>query len=174
MDASADVIREGLTGPLEARGFDVEDVTVQRSGRRHVVRVIVDRDGGIDLDAVAEVSRMVGDLLENGPLAAAVPGPYVLEVSSPGVDRPLTDPRHWRRAAGRLVRVVMADGTEVVGRIVTPPEDVVSADGATVRMTVDGEVVELARASITRAVVQVEFDRKEADTAIDDSEGEAT
>ena len=65
------------------------------------MRVVVDRDGGIDLDAVAEVSRAVGAALDADP--DAMPGTYVLEVTTPGVDRPLTQPRHWRRAKGRLV-----------------------------------------------------------------------
>ena len=71
------------------------------AGRRSVVRVVVDRDGGVDLDAVAEVSRAVSEALDGADDLGS--SPYVLEVTSPGVDRPLTAPRHWRRNAGRLV-----------------------------------------------------------------------
>lgn len=162
MDASASVIREGLCGPLAELGVDLEDVQVQRSGRRQVVRVVVDRDGGVDLDVVAEVSRRVGDLLEEGPLASALAGPYVLEVSSPGVDRPLTEPRHWRRAAGRLVRMELVDGTVIEGRVVAAPAEVLTSDGACVRVDVDGEVRTWDRASVARAVVQVDFRRTDA------------
>nr|MDT0666278.1 ribosome maturation factor RimP [Micromonospora sp. DSM 115978] len=72
-----------------------------KAGARSVVRVVVDRDGGIDLDAVAEASRLVSAVLDEG--RGPLPGAYVLEVTSPGVDRPLTRPRHWQRAVGRLV-----------------------------------------------------------------------
>src|SRR3954454_13188105 len=109
--ASAGPAREQLLqllGPVVAEaGYDLEDVTVTSAGRRSLVRVTVDADGGIDLDAVAVVSRIVSDALdadaENPKSPRALAGAYVLEVSSPGVDRPLTEPRHWRRAVGRLV-----------------------------------------------------------------------
>ena len=95
---------EVLEPAVTRAGFDLEEVTVQRAGSRSLLRVVVDRDGGVDLDSVAAASKVVGDVLDaNGD---AMPGPYVLEVTSPGVDRPLTEPRHWRRAVGRLVLVV--------------------------------------------------------------------
>ena len=95
-----------LAPVVAATGYDLEDVTVTSAGRRSLVRVIVDADGGVDLDAVAEVSRVVSEALDgDADGGAAFAGPYVLEVSSPGVDRPLTEPRHWRRAIGRLVQV---------------------------------------------------------------------
>ena len=89
MSASGETVRAGLVGPLAELGVDVEAVEVSKAGRRHVVRVVVDRDGGVDLDLVAEVSRRAGELLDAPPLADALPGPFVLEVTSPGVDRPL-------------------------------------------------------------------------------------
>ena len=90
-----------------AAGYDLEDLTVSRAGRRSVVRVVVDRDGGIDLDAVADVSRLVSAALDAAEDRGReiFTGEYQLEVSSPGVDRPLTQPRHWRRNVGRLVKV---------------------------------------------------------------------
>ena len=108
---SAAQVRERLLALLEplvgAAGYDLEDVSVSAAGRRSVVRVFVDADGGVDLDAVATVSRVVSDALDERDSdfggAGLLGGAYVLEVSSPGVDRPLTEPRHWRRAAGRLV-----------------------------------------------------------------------
>ena len=110
MSPSAELVRTGLRGPLADMGVDLEDVEVVKAGRRHVVRVVVDRDGGVDLDLVASVSQRVSELLDAPPLSDQLPGPFVLEVTSPGVDRPLTEPRHWRRARGRLVQATMADG----------------------------------------------------------------
>ncbi len=100
-------------------GYDLEELVVTPAGRRSVVRVVVDRDEGVSLDDVAEVSRAVSAVLDrnDGELGRA---PYVLEVTSPGVDRPLTEPRHWRRNSGRLVAVAVgpAGSTEqVTGRI---------------------------------------------------------
>lgn len=157
MSASGAKLKAGLMEPLSALGVDVEDVEVQKAGRRHVVRIIVDRDGGVDLDLVAAVSQRASELLDVPPLADLLPGPFVLEVTSPGVDRPLTEPRHWRRARSRLVRVTMADGTELDGRIVDVPDD------DTVVVSTDRGDVTVARADVQRAVVQVEFNRKEDD-----------
>lgn len=112
-----------LTGWIEpvvgAAGYDLEDLVVTPAGRRSVVRVVVDRDAGVTLDDVAEVSRAVSAVLDDndGDLGRA---PYVLEVTSPGVDRPLTEARHWRRNTGRLVTVTVgpAGATEqVTGRV---------------------------------------------------------
>jgi ribosome maturation factor RimP len=96
---------------VDAAGYDLEELVVTPAGRRSVVRVVVDRDTGITLDDIAEVSRAVSAALDanDGDLGRA---PYVLEVTSPGVDRPLTEPRHWRRNAGRLVTVDVGPGKD--------------------------------------------------------------
>ena len=153
--SSAEAVTAGLRGPLSDMGIDLESVEVSKAGRRHVVRGVVDRDGGIDLDVVASVSQRVSELLDAPPLDQHVPGPFVLEVTSPGVDRPLTEPRHWRRATTRLVQVTLADGSVVEGRIIDVPSDaqaIVSTDGGDVAITL---------ADVDRAVVQVEFNRAE-------------
>lgn len=144
-----------LLGPVvTAAGYDLEDVGVTQAGRRTLVRVIVDRDGGIDLDAVAEVTRAVSDVLDaDDPGGAAFAGPYVLEVSSPGVDRPLTDARHWRRAVGRLVEVTVADAP-LTGRVK-------SVGDTGIVLTADGADREIAWPQLGRGVVQVEFSRGE-------------
>jgi ribosome maturation factor RimP len=149
-----------LLGPLVAdAGYDLEDVTVTSAGRRSLVRVTVDADGGIDLDAVAVVSRVVSDALDADAAGAAagrvLSGSYVLEVSSPGVDRPLTEPRHWRRAAGRLVTV------ELAGRPVTAR--VLAADDDGVRLEVDGRERTAAWDELGPGRVQVEFNRAAPD-----------
>ncbi|PWW23287.1 ribosome maturation factor RimP [Geodermatophilus normandii] len=105
-------------------GYDLEELVVTPAGRRSVVRVVVDRDQGVSLDDVAEVSRAISAVLDenDGELGRA---PYVLEVTSPGVDRPLTEPRHWRRNTGRLVTVTVgpAGRTEsVTGRVTAVDE----------------------------------------------------
>jgi ribosome maturation factor RimP len=155
--SAADAVLAALVGPLSALGVDVEEVQVQRAGRRHVVRVVIDRDGGVDLDRVAEVSQAASALLDAPPLSDEVPGPFVLEVTSPGVDRPLTQPRHWRRALGRLVDVHGHDGTAVVGRVLSAPDDDDASPAVLLRT--DGGEQEVALAGIARAVVQVEFNR---------------
>jgi ribosome maturation factor RimP len=153
-----DAARQELTGLLtpvvESSGYDLEDVTVTKAGRRSLVRVIIDADGGVDLDAVAQVSRAISDALDDGnPFA----GPYVLEVSSPGVDRPLREPRHWRRATGRLVSVDAGD-TPIVGRIL-------DCDDEGVTLEIDGAKRYLPWSGLGAGRVQVEFNRRSDDSA---------
>jgi ribosome maturation factor RimP len=167
--APATNARDHLNGVLEpvvaAAGYDLETVTVSSAGRRSVVRVIVDADGGVDLDAVAAVSRLVSETLDADAEAdRLLRGAYVLEVSSPGVDRPLTEPRHWRRASGRLVNVEVG-GVPVTGRVI-------DADDAGIRLDVAGRVRTEPWSRVGRGRVQVEFNRAD-DTAVD-AEGEAT
>jgi ribosome maturation factor RimP len=138
-----------LEPAVTATGFDLEDVTVSPAGKRRVVRVVVDRDGGVDLDDVADVARAVSDLLDADP--DLLQGAYVLEVTSPGVDRPLTEPRHWRRAQGRLVTATLADET-VTGRVTASTDTDVTLD-------VDGTPRTLLQAEVSKAVVQVEFSK---------------
>jgi ribosome maturation factor RimP len=148
---------------VSGAGYDLEDLTVSAAGKRSVVRVLVDKDGGVTLDDVADVSRLVSEALdaadEQDPTLLGAT--YVLEVSSPGVDRPLTAPRHWRRNVGRRVSVVVRDGSTADGRIT-------ASDDAGV--TLDGERV-LRWAEVARGLVQVEFNRKdEAPGDVDDLE----
>jgi ribosome maturation factor RimP len=153
VSASEEAVAAGLIQPLAELGVDVEAVAIHKAGRRHVVTVVVDRDGGVDLDLVAEVSRRVSQILDDTDLGDQVPGPYVLEVTSPGVDRPLIQPRHWRRAIGRLVEVASTDGAHRVGRARAVPTD------DTVLIEFDGVEETVALADVARAVVQVEFTR---------------
>lgn len=143
-----------LTPLLEASGIDLEQIEVSMAGRRRVLRVIVDRDGGIDLDAVADVSRTISEALDADDIMGAVP--YVLEVSSPGVDRPLTRPAHWRRAIGRLVRVELTGGDRLDGRVVGADDE-----GADLEET-PGAARRIRYADVVGARVQVEFSRAAA------------
>lgn len=150
-----DAVRAQLLDLLDpvvgTAGLDLEDVSVKRAGARSVVRVVVDSDAGLDLDAVAEVSRTVSEALDGAD--DVLRGAYVLEVTSPGVDRPLTAPRHWRRNRDRLVKVVTADGRELSGRIEDAADD---AAGAVTLRTEQGPV-EVRYADVRRATVEVEF-----------------
>jgi ribosome maturation factor RimP len=149
--ATASRIEDELTAPLSSLGLDLEGVEVTPAGRRRVLRVAVDKDGGVTLDDVAEATRAVNDVLD----ASDVMGeqPYTLEVTSRGVDRPLTLPRHWRRNLGRLVKVTFDDGDQVTGRITSSGEE-----GAT--LDVAGTPREVAYSEVKKALVQIEFNRK--------------
>lgn len=139
---------------VQRAGFDLERLDVQRAGRRQLVRVVVDSDSGVGLDEITTISRAVSAVLdEHGHLLA---GPYTLEVTSPGVDAPLTSPRHWRRNHLRRVRVRLTNGTELTGRVG-------DADDAGVLLLVDGHVRELRFADVERAQVEVEFRQPPAD-----------
>lgn len=146
-------VREVVEPAVTAAGYDLEDVSVTTAGRRSVVRVIVDRDDGVDLDAVAEVARLVSDALDaDDPTGDA---PYTLEVSSPGVDRALTEPRHWRRARGRLVTASVRDDADVTGRVTV-------ADDGGVTFEVDGGERTVPYDVLGPGKVQVEFSRRGA------------
>jgi ribosome maturation factor RimP len=138
---------------VSSAGYDLEDLTVTAAGKRSVVRVLVDKDGGITLDDVADVSRLVSEALdvadEQDPTLLGTS--YVLEVSSPGVDRPLTEPRHWRRNVGRLVAASLRDGSTAEGRITAVDDAGVVLD----------EQRALPWADLARGAVQVEFNRKD-------------
>jgi ribosome maturation factor RimP len=100
-------VRAVIEPVITAAGYDLEDLGLSRAGRRHLLRVLVDADGGINLDDVAVVSRAISEALDDAEErdGEVLAGEYQLEVSSPGVDRPLTEPRHWRRNVGRMVTV---------------------------------------------------------------------
>lgn len=147
-----------LTAAVAATGHDLEDVTVSPAGKRRVVRVIVDKSAldaeGVNLDDVAAVSRAVSEVLDSAEAddPELLGGAYVLEVSSPGVDRPLTTARHFGRNVTRLVTVSLADGGSVTGRVVRVDENDLVLDVAGTPQTVP-------LAGITQALIQVEFNR---------------
>jgi ribosome maturation factor RimP len=146
----------GLVAPtVRSLGYDVEDVTVTPAGRRRLVRLVIDADDGVDLDAVAEVSHAVSQVLDGPEGDELMAGPFVLEVTSPGVDRPLTEPRHWRRAIGRLVNTSV-DGSPVTGRVV-------GYDETGVRLEVDGSEWAVGWPALGAGRVQVEFSRAETE-----------
>jgi ribosome maturation factor RimP len=171
--ARRDAVVALLTPVVAATGLDLEDVELRSVGRRLVLRVLVDSESGVSLDQVAAASHVVSEALDDAePLGDE---PYTLEVSSPGIDRPLTLPRHWRRNVGRLVAVTLVDGREVTGRVLSVDDEQVELEldtkGRKSRRTV-------ALADVRRALVQVEFSRVAdaelepvGDGSEDDSEG---
>ena len=114
-DATRDRIEAELGDPLRALDLDVEAVELTPAGKRRVLRVAVDKDGGVTLDDVADGDPRGLRVLDESDVMGEQP--YTLEVTSRGVDRPLTLPRHWRRNEDRLVKVTLADGRAVTGRI---------------------------------------------------------
>lgn len=137
---------------VRASGLELEALEVSSAGRRQLVRVVVDTPDGapLDLDVVADVSREVSAVLDADTAQTAFGAAYTLEVSSPGLDRPLTQPRHWLRARLRLVQVTLTAGGELLARAG-------DADGSGVTLLVDGAPRYVRFADISRAVVQVEF-----------------
>jgi ribosome maturation factor RimP len=160
-------LAETLRPLCQAACLDLEDIEVTPAGRRRVVRVVVDRDGGVDLDAVAEISRAISQELDSADVMGAVP--YVLEVTSPGVDRPLVAPAHWRRATGRLVRVELTGGRTVEGRVARSDED-----GADLAPEGVDACVRVSYTDVAQARVQVEFSRvgPREDESLEDFERE--
>jgi ribosome maturation factor RimP len=152
-----------LAAPLALRsGLVVEDVTVAAAGRRRIVRVVVDlpeeATGGVPMDAVAKVSQEISAGLDASDVMGAAA--YVLEVSSPGIDRPLTERRHWLRARGRLVRALLRDGGERTGRLSAVDDaGVVFEDGA-----------RIGWAELAKGRIEVEFNRPSAAGELDEDE----
>lgn len=156
-DTTHEQIGDLVTPVIEPLGYDLEEIAVRGPASRRDVTITVDRDGGASLDELAEVSRLLSEALDETDLFGD--DPYHLEVSTPGVDRPLTLPRHWRRARGRRVSLERrgGDGTRtVLGRIgESDDESVTLVNNDKGRMSTT--VVPLAE--ITRAVLEVDFTR---------------
>ncbi|WP_326596249.1 ribosome maturation factor RimP [Streptomyces sp. NBC_01803] len=155
-----DRLRQLLEPLAGKRGMDLEDVRVTPAGRRRVLQVVVDADGGVGLDACAELSRAASEVLDETNVMGAAP--YVLEVTSPGAERPLTEPRHYRRSVGRLARIRLAEGGELTARII-------AVDDEGLDLEVPGEkgrkptARRVDFAGIAAARVEIEFSRKPAD-----------
>lgn len=148
---TGDRLAEELTEPVQALGLDLEAVEVKIAGKRRLLRVAVDKDGGVSLDDVADATREVSRVLDERDLMGE--HAYTLEVSSPGTERPLTLPRHWRRNARRMVKVTTTDDETILGRI-TGSDDV-GAD-----LDVSGVLRRVDYTSVRKALVQIEFTKE--------------
>jgi ribosome maturation factor RimP len=166
-----DRLAEVLTDPLSAAGLDLEAVELTAAGKRRILRVAVDQDGGVTLDDIAAATREVSRVLDESDVMGSTP--YTLEVSSPGIDRPLVLPRHWRRNKGRLVKATLTDGRVVTGRVSDaddrravlevevgsgPPSNRPRATSTEPQV----EHQEVAFDEVAKAKVQIEFNRKES------------
>lgn len=169
MSGDTEAITVLISPVVHAQGFDLEEVIVHRSGDRSVVRILVDRDDGAELDVLADLSREISAVVDDAPEPILGALAYTLEVTSPGVDRPLTAPRHWRRAHGRKVIAQIASA----GSADSPTEKVAGRIG---RLNDDESAVDLVithggrsdirrvdLADVASAVVQVDFGGPSAD-----------
>jgi ribosome maturation factor RimP len=173
-------IRPAIEAPLRDLGLLVEDVAVTPAGKRRLVRIWIDRhldDAGdtttatapLTLDEVADATRAVSDALdETGAMGEQ---PYTLEVGSPGVDRPLTEPRHFRRNVTRLVTLTPHEGPAVTGRITAAGADTVTVQVPPTKKE-PGRSVQVAYADLSRAAVQVEVSRPAGDEDNPDANSE--
>ena len=137
-------ISAAITPALEALGFYLEDVTIISAGRRSMLTVIVDGDTHLSLDQVTSATKAIGEIVES--VQSLGETPFTLEVTSPGLDRPLTKVRHWQKNVNRLVKVVLLDGSEIKGRII---------DVSEVSATVDEKNINYS--DVKRATLEIEF-----------------
>ena len=154
--ALKDQISELVTPAVSDLGFYLEDVHVATPGSHRIVTCIVDGDASLNLDQVTSVSRVISELLDEAPFMGETP--FTLEVTSPGVDRPLTQPRHFAKNVDRLLKIIKLDGSEVNGRILSNTEKDVTLVIAVKKETLEQTI---SLADIKRAVVEIEFNRKD-------------
>jgi len=136
-----------ITPAIESLGFYIEDINISSAGKRGMLTVIVDGDTHLSLDQVTVATKAISEIVENLPTLGN--NPFTLEVTSPGLDRPLTKPRHWRKNKDRLIKIVLTDGKEIMGRIKDSTESSVTVDDQTINF-----------ADIKRATLEVEFKKE--------------
>ena len=154
--ALKDQISELVTPAVSDLGFYLEDVHVATPGSHRIVTCIVDGDASLNLDQVTSVSRVISELLDEAAFMGETP--FTLEVTSPGVDRPLTQPRHFAKNVDRLLKIIKLDGSEVTGRILSNTDKDVTLTVAVKKETLEQTI---SLADIKRAVVEIEFNRKD-------------
>lgn len=156
--ALKDQISELITPALHQAGYFLEDVNIVSPGQHRIVTVIVDGESGLNLDQVTVASKLVSELLDEAPFMGETP--FTLEVTSPGIDRPLTLPRHFAKNVDRLLKVTKNDGVVLTGRIRSNTESDVTLEVAEKK---EVKEVTVALADIKRATVEIEFNRKDGD-----------
>jgi ribosome maturation factor RimP len=154
--ALKDQISELVTPAVSDLGFYLEDVHIATPGSHRIVTCIVDGDASLNLDQVTSVSRVISELLDEAPFMGETP--FTLEVTSPGVDRPLTQPRHFAKNVDRLLKIIKLDGSEITGRILSNSDHDVTLTVAVKKETLEQTI---SLADIKRAVVEIEFNRKD-------------
>ncbi|MEY3904946.1 MAG: hypothetical protein RIT08_862 [Actinomycetota bacterium] len=133
-----------ITPALTSLGFYLEDLNITSAGKRSLLTVIVDADRHLSLDEVTVATKAISEIVENIPALGSTP--FTLEVTSPGIDRPLTKPRHWRKNINRLVKIILLDGSQITGRIKNAGESAA---------TIDESVINYL--DIKRANLEIEF-----------------
>lgn len=156
--ALKDQISELISPALQKAGYFLEDVNLVNPGQHRIVTVIVDGESALNLDQVTVASKLVSELLDEASFMGETP--FTLEVTSPGIDRPLTLPRHFAKNVDRLLKVTKTDGIVITGRILSNTEDEVTL---TVNEKKDVKEVTIALADIKRATVEIEFNRKDGE-----------
>jgi ribosome maturation factor RimP len=154
--ALKDQISELITPALQQAGYFLEDINVVSPGNHRIVTVIVDGESALNLDQVTVASKLVSELVDEAPFMGE--SPFTLEVTSPGIDRPLTLPRHFAKNVTRLLKVTKTDGTVATGRITSNTDLDVTL---TVTEKKDVKEITIPLADIKRAVVEIEFNRKD-------------
>lgn len=129
---------------IEASGNYLEELTITSAGKVKILTVIVDSDSHLNLDQITAVTKEISEVIET--LEELGDSAFTLEVTSPGIDRPLTKPRHWRKNFDRLVKITMTSGQDIQGRIGKATESTVSVGDQTVSFE-----------DIKRAVLEIEF-----------------
>lgn len=156
--ALKDQISELITPALHKAGYFLEDVNLVNPGQHRIVTVIVDGESALNLDQVTVASKLVSELLDEAAFMGETP--FTLEVTSPGIDRPLTLPRHFAKNVDRLLKVTKTDGIVITGRILSNTQNDVTL---TVTEKKDVKEVTVALADIKRATVEIEFNRKDGE-----------
>jgi ribosome maturation factor RimP len=154
--ALKDQISELVTPALQQAGYFLEDINIVSPGQHRIVTVIVDGESALNLDQVTAASKLVSELLDEATFMGETP--FTLEVTSPGIDRPLTLPRHFAKNLTRLLKVVKVDGEVVTGRIASNTDLDVTLTVTEKKTTSD---LTIALADIKRATVEIEFNRKD-------------
>jgi ribosome maturation factor RimP len=137
-------VTAAITPIIESLGFYVEDIAITAAGKRSMLTVIVDGDTHLSLDQVTVATKAISEIVENLPTLGN--NPFTLEVTSPGLDRPLTKPRHWQKNKDRLIKIILNDGKEIIGRI---------KDSTQSSVTIDEQVINFA--DMKRATLEIEF-----------------
>jgi ribosome maturation factor RimP len=154
--ALKDQISDLVTPALQQAGYFLEDINIVTPGQHRIVTVIVDGESALNLDQVTVASKLVSELLDEATFMGETP--FTLEVTSPGIDRPLTLPRHFAKNITRLLKVVKTDGEVVTGRIASNTDLDVTLTVTEKKTTTD---VTVLLADIKRATVEIEFNRKD-------------
>lgn len=148
-------ITELIAPAVDSAGFFLEEVQISNPGNHRIVSCIIDGTAPLNLDQVTEISRTISALLDEATFMDD--SEFTLEVSSPGLDRPLTEERHWKKNLTRLIKVIYKDGSEIIGRL-KEYDDL----NATLVENIKGREKThiVAFSDMKRAVVEVEFNRK--------------